>query len=215
VASGTAGLEASSSQASENLLSGVLAGGEQFEALGDQCTAVRVDDDRADLTALGFRLAHVQVAELGLANGAAVLDLLGHLVADVSTTGVGLVLVDGVDDGLDHGGLGVVAHVEHGRNHPGADFAQVTLDNTSINAVSEDTVEVVNDDVVDVLLLLDPSDHLLERWPLVDIGGGAARFDKLADDVGVKRAGFALACGALGRDRVALGVVVGMHLAWC
>jgi hypothetical protein len=119
-----------------------------------------------------------------------------------------------VEDGFHHGALGVVAHIEDGGDDAGADLLKVALGDARVNAVAEDAVEVVDDDVVDVFLRLDPGDHLLETWPFVDIGGATTWFDELAHNIGVKRVRLALARFPLGRDGDALRVVVSLHLTW-
>jgi hypothetical protein len=192
---------------------GVVTSCVQLERQTDERSALWVDGDGADLAALGLGDADVEVAEFGHADRAAVADLLAHLVADVGTTRLRLVLVDGVDDLLDHDGLRVLTHVEDGRDDASADLLQVALDHASVDRVPEHSVEVVDDDVVDVLLLLDPSDHLLERGPLVDAGGGAPRLDELTHDVGVQGLRLALARFPLGWDRYPLGVEVGVDLS--
>ncbi|MCR6484045.1 hypothetical protein M8542_14570 [Amycolatopsis sp. OK19-0408] len=191
----------------------VVTGRVQLECQSDERGALRIDGYRADLAALGLRFTDVQVAEPGDADGAAVFDLLAHLVADVRAAGFGLVLVDGVQDGLHHGALRAFAHVENGGDNPGTDPLQVPLGDARVNAVSEDSVEVVDDDVVDVFLRLHPGDHLLKGWSFVDAGGGATRLDELADNVRVKLCSLVFAGLALGRDRDAFWIVVGVNLS--
>lgn len=72
----------------------------------------------------------------------------------------------------------------------------------------------VLDDVVDVLLLLDPGDHLLEGRALVDAGGGAPRLNELADNLGVQRFCLSGASFPLCGDRDTLRVVVGGQPGW-
>nr|WP_264674509.1 hypothetical protein [Thermobifida fusca] len=117
-----------------------------------------------------------------------------------------------MNDGLNHLTLGRLAHVEHGGDDAHAELAEFPLGDGGVDAVSEDAVEVVDDDVVDVVLCLDPGDHLLEDGPLVDAGSRAARLDKLIDDCGLEFARLSLARLTLGRNRDAFGVVVGVDL---
>lgn len=123
------------------------------------------------------------------------------------------VLVHGVNDRLDHLAFGGLAHVEHGGDDAYAEFAEFALGDGGVDAVSEDAVEVVDDDVVDVALGFDPGNHLLEDGPLVDAGCRAARLDKLIDDFRLEFIGFTLTRLTLGRNRDPFRVVVGVDLA--
>nr|WP_246411436.1 hypothetical protein [Amycolatopsis dendrobii] len=119
-----------------------------------------------------------------------------------------------MQDGLHHGALRAFAHVEDGGDDPCADLLEVALRDASVNAVSEHPVEVIDDDVVDVLLGLDPGDHLLEGRAFVDAGGCPARLNELPHNVRAELLGFLLPCKALSRDRYAFRVVVSIDLAW-
>ncbi|MEC3979629.1 hypothetical protein QMK34_30680 [Amycolatopsis sp. H20-H5] len=171
--------------------------------------------DGADLTAFGLGFADVAVAEFGLADATAVFHLLAHFVFDVGSTGLRLVLVDSVNDGLHHRGFRVFAHVQDGGDDAGTVFLEVAFDHAGIDGVAEDSVEVVDDDVVDVFLCFNPSDHLLKYRSLLDAGGCLAWFDELSHDVCVERLGLTLSGNALCWDGNAFGVVVGVDLAWC
>ncbi|HYQ63488.1 MAG TPA: hypothetical protein VET29_09480 [Actinophytocola sp.] len=198
------------------MLTGVLAGAEQLEGLRDQRTTLRVYGDGADLAAFGLGFANVEVAKRGLTDSAAVLDLLAHLVADVGTAGLGLVLVDGVDDGLDHGALGCLTHVENGGDHPYAVLGEFLLGNGSVDAVPEDPIEVVDDDEVRQCIARGSPDgghHLLEDRPLVDAGCGPAWLDELVHHHGSKVGRLTGPGFPLGGNGNAFRVVVGVHLA--
>ncbi|HEX7661632.1 MAG TPA: hypothetical protein VF444_19335 [Pseudonocardiaceae bacterium] len=158
----------------------------ELECEDDEGAAFGVDGDGADLAAFGLGLADIQVAELGLADAAAVLDFLAHFVLDVGPAGLGLVLVDGVDDGLHQGSLRAFAHVEHGGNDPSSVLLQVTLDHAGVDGIPKDSVEVIDDDVVDVSLGFDPSDHVSEPGSSVDARGTLSWLDEFVDNVGVE-----------------------------
>ncbi|HEX3786131.1 MAG TPA: hypothetical protein VHX38_41315 [Pseudonocardiaceae bacterium] len=164
----------------------VVAGGVQLEAQTDKGRSLLVYGDGADLAAARLGFADVPVTEFGLTDAATVFHFLPHLVLDVRSTGLGLVLVDGVDDRFHHRGFRVLAHVQDGGDDAGTDLLQVTLDHAGIDGITEHPVEVVDDDVVDVLLVLDPGDHLLELGSLVNAGGRLTRLDELVDNVRVQ-----------------------------
>jgi hypothetical protein len=75
------------------LVEGEVADGEEFKPELDQRCALWVDDDGANVAAVGA-VDVVEVAEPGTADGAAVTSLLSHLVGDVSAGLTGLVLVE-------------------------------------------------------------------------------------------------------------------------
>jgi hypothetical protein len=80
-----------------------------------------------------------------------------------------------------------LAHVEDGGDDPRADLAQVALGDSGIDRVSEHSVEVVDDHVVDIFLFFNPSDHFLEHWAPVDAGRRTARFYELVAAIGQVR----------------------------
>nr|WP_241832752.1 hypothetical protein [Amycolatopsis sp. CB00013] len=165
------------------VLKGVVAGGVELERQLDERSSLRIHRDRPDLATFGLQLSDVQVAESRHSDRAAVSNLLSHLVADVRSARLGLILIDCVQDRLHKRALRTLPHVQDGRHHTRTDLLQVSFGDPSIHAVPEDPVEVVDDDVVDVLLSFDPGDHLLELRALVDAGRGPARLDKLPNDV--------------------------------
>src|SRR6266498_4442125 len=162
------------------LLAGVVARGIQLEGFKDEWCPFLVQCDGAYLAAADV-LSDVKVADLGLADAAAILDLLAHLVGDICAARLRLVLVYGVNDGLDHLALGCLAHVEDSGDDTNAHLAELALGDGRVDAVAENTIEVVDDDVVDVLLSPDPSDHLLKDGPLVDGRGGSAGLNEFVD----------------------------------
>nr|WP_233712076.1 hypothetical protein [Kribbella turkmenica] len=119
------------------------------------------------------------------------LDLLAHLVADVSAALLRLVLVDGVHNRLDHRALGALTEIERRRDDAGPVLAQGALGDSGINSVPEGSGEGVDDDVVDVTLFLEPCQHLLEDRSFIDRGAAAAGFDELSNKIRVECGPFA------------------------
>ncbi|MCG8914917.1 hypothetical protein L6E12_03820 [Actinokineospora sp. PR83] len=162
---------------------GVLAGAEQLEGLTHQWAALWVYSDRADFAAFGLGFTSVVVAKRSGADRTTVFSLLSHFVLYVGTTGFGLILVDGMDDRLHHRALRAFAHVEHRGDDADTHLFEVPLGDTCVDAISEDTIEVVDDDVINVFLPLHPGDHFLEDRAFVDTGRRAARFHEFFDNV--------------------------------
>ncbi|MGA9690235.1 MAG: hypothetical protein WBR33_02020 [Pseudonocardiaceae bacterium] len=126
----------------------VLAGAEQLEGLDHKRCPFGIEGDGADFATFGLGLTDVEVAELSRADTAAVLNFLPHLVAYIRAASLGLVLVNSVDDRLDHGAFGCFAHVEYGGDYPYAVLTQFLLGDGRVDTVAEDAIEMVDDDVV-------------------------------------------------------------------
>nr|WP_229829894.1 hypothetical protein [Actinoplanes ianthinogenes] len=189
----------------------IRSGGVQLERHPDQRAAHRVDGDRTHLASLE-RLPDVEVADRGAANRSTPDDFLTHLVRDVRSRRAGLILVDPVehrgDEVADRRVLGVV----HDRDQRGTGVAKVPLGDRRVDAVAVQPGPRVDEHVVHVLLGLESGHHLLEDRSAVHRRRGAAGLDELGDDLGVQLGGAALDGRALGGQRNALGVVVGIDL---
>ncbi|MFT3855124.1 MAG: hypothetical protein QM733_20675 [Ilumatobacteraceae bacterium] len=209
------GNEATGGELVRKAFQGVVAGRIKLEGELDKLLAFGVKLDSPDFAAPGLGYPDVAVAEWCSSDGAAILDLLAHLVVNVGAARLRLVLVDRVQHCLDESGFRAVSDVDDGGDDAGAVLGEFTLGDTSIDAVAEDPVEVVDDDVVDVVMHFDPPHHLLEPRSLVDAGGGLAGLDELLDDLSPEAVRFALHGLPLGRDRDAFWVEVGVDLAWC
>jgi hypothetical protein len=215
---GTAGVAALPSlQAADRQLLGQglqaeLASGEELEGDRDERRPLRIEFDNAYVTSLAG-VAGVAVADLGQADRAALLGLRSHLVCDVGALAHDLILVHGVEDRLDHVALGTFRQIEDGLHNADTPLGELPLGDRRVDRVPKDTVELVDDDEVDlVLVFLDPAHHLLEDDAPLDILGASARLDELLDDVGVHRGTLENAGVTLSRDRDAFRVVVGVHL---
>ncbi len=105
----------------------------------------------------------------------------------------GTELVDCSEDAVQEAPVAAVVDCFGGRDEGDAGTLQLVDHKGVFDAVAVHPGELVDDDVVDVLVGLDPGEHLLERDSFVHAGGGAARLDVLTDDVETEGAGFAFA----------------------
>nr|WP_229866491.1 MULTISPECIES: hypothetical protein [Sinomonas] len=94
-----------------------------------------------------------------------------------------------------------------------AALAQVSHYDGIVVAVPCHAGELVDDDVLDVLVVADSLEHLLEFHPADHRRGRFASLDVLANYRQSELLGLALAGHALGRNRDAFRVVVGVDLA--
>nr|WP_315070724.1 hypothetical protein [uncultured Microbacterium sp.] len=94
-----AGRQSPDAQLVDDVVHCVLAAGVEIEGEGDERRTFGVHDDGIDLAALEH-LGDVEVAQRCLAQGAAVLGFLPHLVRDVGAVLAGAVLVEGGEDAV-------------------------------------------------------------------------------------------------------------------
>lgn len=88
-----------------HLAAGVLAGGVQFEAPDDMRCPVRINAGHRHFPPI-YVDTLINIARRGFRDRAAVLRFLAHLVADIRSVGLRLVLVDRVNNRLHHRALG-------------------------------------------------------------------------------------------------------------
>nr|WP_253812844.1 hypothetical protein [Nocardia amikacinitolerans] len=193
----------------------VVAAGIQLEACPNQWSADGVDLYGSDLAAVVKFQHDVQVADAGLAEGAAFLCFLAHLVGDVCAVLAGAVLVERRQDAVHQLAYWCVIDRFGRADQRHTALLQVGHDDRVVKPVAREAGQLVHDDVVDIALAPDPVEHALERDAFGYLGGGPPRFDVLADDVEFHLICFALACDALGGDRDALWIEVRLHLTGC
>ncbi|WSS20241.1 hypothetical protein OG519_11575 [Streptomyces sp. NBC_01190] len=212
VSTGRTGAQSGIGQCLDQGVEPVGTGRVQLEGHRHQWAALRINGHGSDFTPLEL-LAHVDVSDRCDAQRAATRDLLAHLVGDVGARGTRLVLVHAVEHGrhqvADRRILGVI----HDGDEHGACPAHLAFGDGRVDAVAVQTAARVHDDVVDIVLGLEPGHHLLELRPFVGRGRRPAGLDVFADDLGAEFRGASLDGRALGRKRNAFGVVVGVDLA--
>lgn len=193
------------------LIERVVAGVVQLEGELYERRPLVVEDDGADHPAVGV-VDVVEIPDLGAAESPASAGFLPHLVGDVGAGLAGLVLVEGGQDAVHELSDGRVIDRFGGGDERDAALAEVSHDDGVVVAVPRHAGEHVDDDVVDITLSAHACQHPLECFPFGHLRRRAAGLDILIDDGQAQVLGLAQARLPLGRDRDALGVVVGLNL---
>ncbi len=137
----------------------VVAGGIQLKSRANQWSTDGVDLHGSDL-AVVVKLQHdVQVADAGLAEGAALLRLLAHLVGDVRAVLAGAVLVGRGQDAVHQLAYQSVIDRFGRADQRHAALLQVGHDDRVVKPVAREARQLVHDDVVDIALASDPVEH--------------------------------------------------------
>ncbi|WP_232303896.1 hypothetical protein [Pseudofrankia sp. DC12] len=207
------GAEARLSQRLLQAAEGVLAGGVQLEAQHHKRCPHRVQRHGAYLAALEL-LADVQVAQRRLVERAAGLGLVSHLDLDVFAAHPDLVLVEDRDHAV-HGPAGRrgVEVLLGGRVQLYAQPFERHHHDRVVVAVPGEPRQRVDEDVTDTPVLPNSGDHLLERRPLVDRLATLPGVDVLVHQDDAQLTGTPVTGHALGRQRDALRVIVGVDLS--
>nr|WP_246281841.1 hypothetical protein [Fodinicola acaciae] len=204
--------QASIGQRVADIREAVLASGVQLEGHLDVGAVVLVNHDRPDFAAFVLD-ADVTVAERRFRNGAAMLCLLTHLVADVFAALQHLVFVEDRENAVHHAaGRAVVNVALGGRDEPYAKAFQGGHHDGVVKPVAGEPRQRIDDDVPHVGMRLEVGNHLLEVRPLVDRLAAAAGVDELFHPSGTKLRTAFVDGQPLRRQRNSLRIVVGFHL---
>nr|WP_241992147.1 hypothetical protein [Cryobacterium lyxosi] len=198
------------------LADGILPCGVLLESPRNELAAFRVDVDGVDKASAEI-LANVEVAELGPADGAALLDLVRHLDFDVLAVHSDLDFVHDVGDSFHCVRHVPVAKFLLGGHQPHTFLEEFALRDRRIGEVTEDARAHVDHDVLHLGVFVEVAQHLLELGAFRDGLRGLTRLDELAHHCCLECVSFTKCLDALGGDAVAVFVKVGggVELAWC
>ncbi|WGP06171.1 hypothetical protein QFE97_00055 [Bacillus subtilis] len=180
------------------LADGPVAGGVGLERPLDQRCAFGVEFDGANLTAHLVAGTDVEVADGGLAEGAAADGLLGHAFGDLGCQVPGVELCDGRHDAVQQHPGGGLVDVLGGRDEHDPGLLKGEVDGHVVGAVAGEPVDLVDDAVGD-FVGLDVLDHPHQVGPVGGLGRGSG-VDELLHDRRAELVGFAAHRVALGGD---------------
>ncbi|MEO1060545.1 MAG: hypothetical protein AAFZ07_03935 [Actinomycetota bacterium] len=191
---------------------GVVAGGVQLERERDQRSTLRIDDDGAYFAAID-PLPLVEVAELCSAECAALLGLLGHLVANVGAVLGRAVFVEARQDAVHELTDRALINAFGRGDELNAVVAEFHHRKCVIDTVPMEAAELVDDDRVYITFSSQTVEHGLEGRAFLSASPGLAWFDVfINDDDVVELFGSPFTGPALCGQRDAFGVVVGCDL---
>ena len=173
---------------------GVLGEGQAHEG-----RAFGVELDPVGLPPLRVTALFVEVAQGRPADSAAAPGFLAHsfdyFVGQVAAVELG----DGAHDAVQEDAAGGLVDVLRGGDQADARLIEGPVDVDVVGAVAGETVEFVDDAVVDVPRFLDVGEHLLELRA-IGAAGGFSPVDELLDDERAQAGGFLLVGLVLGGD---------------
>ncbi|MFT8986994.1 MAG: hypothetical protein ABF966_02015 [Bifidobacterium psychraerophilum] len=168
----------------------------------DQRRPLRVELDPAYLASQLVALAHVEIADRGLARGAAGDRLLRHALGHLSSQIAAVELGDRGHDAVHQQPRGRLIDVLGHRHQRDPGLLQRKMDGHVVGPVAGQPVDLVHDAVRDIVGL-DVFDHAQQLGP-VGLARRLAGVHELLDDDGVQLAGLAQVRLPLRRDREAL-----------